>query len=542
MRKLSTLLFVVSFGCGKKKMEVANASQVEDMGSGKSRLDTVQFQGVKIEPNMQEESLEQTEEQVKKDIYNGVEQYWETVGEISQLVTIYSDFIRYEYGEDDERNTLYLTEDKKEVFHQLTGSAYDIVVAERNYYEVSGGIYIAGSTELRYAEMWNRYPTPIDLDHNSQIVFGETVRETVLHLTEEGKDKLERLISHYEKSRVSGDFTELALQELQWRFPLDYPAPVSAMDSSPLAVFAEYREVFSLPTFTKPIVWSAVYEEQMMEIKRLTDGQMVVDTIRLSCVDELKEFSLLGYAPVDLCVLRHLALQDILYVRYPGAKYPKGFQVAQNLVFTALKEHVEKIHDWEDSEYGRFWKKEASLMLRSLQYEKLSALRKNRRDGNVVQVDYSLWAFQPEELMEPSTETILDAHLSHLEREFRALIYDTNDLESMNRGAQMRQLFILLPQRLQELEMETQACLFAFPEHHPTRIRLVLLLIDSYSHISHTLLDYQTEQNASAIQRWNEMIHPFVQDLATLLEQQELSELQTEQFNEAMVRITNAIE
>ena len=36
--------------------------------------------------------------------------------------------------------TRYLTEDKKEVFHQLTGSAYDIVVAERNYHEVSAGI------------------------------------------------------------------------------------------------------------------------------------------------------------------------------------------------------------------------------------------------------------------------------------------------------------------------------------------------------------------------------------------------------------------
>ena len=71
---------------------------------------------------------------------------------MKDLIVTYESFIEYEYGTDDERNTLYLTEDKKEVFHQLTGSAYDIVVAERNYYEVSAGIFVAGATELRYAK------------------------------------------------------------------------------------------------------------------------------------------------------------------------------------------------------------------------------------------------------------------------------------------------------------------------------------------------------------------------------------------------------
>ena len=92
------------------------------------------------------------------------------MAEVKDLLAVYYDFIEYEYGVDDERNTLYLTEDKKEIFHQLTGSAYDIVVAERNYYEVSAGIFIAGATELRYAEMWNRHPTPGDLDHNAKVV------------------------------------------------------------------------------------------------------------------------------------------------------------------------------------------------------------------------------------------------------------------------------------------------------------------------------------------------------------------------------------
>ena len=220
------LFGLLGAGCQRKTPEVATpqgVSMVEDLGEGKSQIGTVTFKGAKLEVETQEDSLQQTEEQVKKDIYNGVEQYWEPLAEVKDLIVTYESFIEYEYGTDDKRNTLYLTEDKKEVFHQLTGSAYDIVVAERNYYEVSAGIFVAGATELRYAEMWNRYPTPEYLEHNAQIIFGEQVRDTVRHLTDEGQDKLERLISHYERSRVSGDFTEMALQELQWRFPKEYP-------------------------------------------------------------------------------------------------------------------------------------------------------------------------------------------------------------------------------------------------------------------------------------------------------------------------------
>ena len=195
MRRLNVvgLIGLLGAGCQRTTPDVAkppSKPEAQDLGEGKSQLGTVTFNGAKLEAETQEDSLQQTEEQVKKDIYNGVEQYWEPLAEVKDLIVTYESFIEYEYGTDDERNTLYLTEDKKEVFHQLTGSAYDIVVAERNYYEVSAGIFVAGATELRYAEMWNRYPTPEYLEHNAQIIFGEQVRDTVRHLTEEGQDKL----------------------------------------------------------------------------------------------------------------------------------------------------------------------------------------------------------------------------------------------------------------------------------------------------------------------------------------------------------------
>ncbi len=523
MRMLNVigLMGILVTGCQRRSPEVAKSSdqpETKDLGDGKSQAGTVTFQGAKLEAETQEDSLQQTEEQVKKDIYNGVEQYWEPLAEVKDLIVTYESFIEYEYGTDDERNTLYLTEDKKEVFHQLTGSAYDIVVAERNYFEVSAGIFIAGATELRYAEMWNRYPTPEYLEHNAQIIFGEQVRDTVHHLTDEGQDKLERLISHYERSRVSGDFTEMALQELQWRFPKEYPEVIPAEKASPLAVFAEYREIFELPIYTEKPTWSAVYEEQMMEIERLGNGTDVVAAIRLKCVDALKPFSLLGRAPLELCVMEQLSQQEILYIHYPGKTLPKKLQTAQALVFDALKSSVQGIQSWEDTEYGRFWKKEATLRLRALQYDKMTALRQENREAPLIEQDSSLWDFQPEEVMDDSTATILDAHVAQLERELSILIYDIQDLENQGRGSQMRQLFVLLPKRLQEWESFTQACLFAFPENHAVRVRMELALLEAYTELLVALNDYTTAETKGSVERWQSMLHPFTTGLTAVLD------------------------
>jgi hypothetical protein len=521
------VLTLVLIGCQRKPPELpkpiassesSESKSVTDLGEGKSQVGSVTFKGAKLEVETQEDSLSQTEEQVKKDIYNGVEQYWEPLAEIKDLLVIYDQFIQYEYGPNDERNTLYLTEDKKEVFHQLTGSAYDIVVAERNYNEVSAGIYIAGATELRYAEMWNRYPTPEYLEHNAQILFGEQVRDTVRHLTEEGEDKLERLISHYERSRVSGDFTELALQELQWRFPVNYPQPIPTAVQSPLAIFTEYREVFALPPFAEMPQWSSVYEEQMLEIQRLSNGQQVVDTVRLDCVDALKVYTLLGRAPLELCVMEQLAKQEILYIHYPGSKLPVKMKQSQQVVFKALEQTVKGIQEWEETEYGRFWKKEATLRLRALQYDKMKAMRQERRDANLIALDVSLWDFTSQEVMDESTSTILDSHVSQLERELKILRYDIAKLSEQGVGNQARQLFVIFPQRLQEWEFFAQACLFAFPEDHQVRTRMELALLETYTDLLIALDASVTDVTKSSVDRWKTMIVPFTNGLMTILD------------------------
>ena len=116
------VMVLLLMGCKRKPPEASKPIQsidkledktVTDFGDGKSQVGGVTFKGAKLEVETQEDSLSQTEEQVKKDIYNGVEQYWEPLAEIKDLLKIYDQFIQYEYGLNDERNTLYLTEDKK---------------------------------------------------------------------------------------------------------------------------------------------------------------------------------------------------------------------------------------------------------------------------------------------------------------------------------------------------------------------------------------------------------------------------------------------
>ena len=115
-------------------------------------------------------------------------------------------------------------------------------------------------------------------------------------------------------------------------------------------------------------------------------------------------------------------------------------QVAQAIVFEALEDSVQNIQGWEDTEYGRFWKKDATHRLRALQYDKMTALRQENREASLIAQDHSLWMFRPEEVMDESTATILDAHVAQLERELSILIYDIQDLETQGRGSQMRQI------------------------------------------------------------------------------------------------------
>ena len=533
------LLFLSLFACGKKDPEIAKPLQVEDLGSGAMRLGTVVFEGVEIQETAQEESLEKVETKAKEE-QNGdgkEEETLEQIQEIEELLRVYQEFIQYEYGDDDEKNADYLVKDKMKVFHQLTGSAYDIVVAERNYYEVSAGIYVAGASELRYAEMWNRYPAPEYLDHNSTVLFGERVRDTVAHLGEEGKDKLERIISHYFRSMVSGQYTVAALEELQWRFPNDYPKPIPDKDGSALSVYYQYEKFQDEPMIDLPSKWDGTDFQQMEWISRVEDAKTLMTDIRAVCEKMPEKYIFLGDKVATICQLEEYINTELLIYRYPVPTLTPNMQKTQTILEKEIEARAADLQNWGSSEYELFWKKEAQKLLREYQFEKMKAMKKFSRSGKLISVDWSTWQFQEPEEMDKPTADILDGHLLQLERISRIMNYDIKDMKWDDRGMVLRMMYVEIPKQLQELEFSIQAVLFAFPEASHVRSRLMVSLVESYSYYLYYLPKLQTEDSKKHIEAIIAMHKPFVLGLTEIVQKQEIDEQLKARVDESVKRL-----
>ena len=522
------LVLLSVFGCMKK--DIRHAEPIEDLGDGKFRSGTVQFEGVTLKQSEMENSLEKTEnpenaentengeksEQTDTKTYNGMNQYWTSIEDVGMLFKTYEDFIQYEYGSDDDANAQYLLKDKVAVFHQLTGSAYDIVIAERNYKEVSAGIFIAGASELRYAEMWNRYPTPDALDHDAQIVFGEKTRDTVEHLGVEGKEKLDTLLSHYYRSRTSGQFTEMALQELQWRFPNEYPVVLASEPTSSLETFALYHDMMQENPMRSAYTWPKGEEyEQMLD--RVAHADTILQQTADQCSALLTTYKVLGEAIVDICTLQQLLNYDVLYVRYPGRDLPKAIVNQQAAISKAIASTVQKIDSWENDEYSVFWKKEAYVAIQQSQYAKIQAMREKGRVSPLVNMDMNLWEYRPEQEISISTSYILDAHLQQIERELRILNYDITHLDPNNRAQLIRKIFIDIPKKMQQMELYIQSCLFAFPEQQSVRSRMLVAMVESYSYYVQALRANSVPETAESINLLITMITLTTSDIEQVL-------------------------
>ena len=523
------LLLLSVFGCMKK--DIRHAEPIEDLGDGKFRSGTVQFEGATLKQSEMENSLGKTEQNAKTTensekldqtdtkTYNGMHQYWTPIEDVGILFKTYEDFIQYEYGADDEANAQYLLKDKVAVFHQLTGSAYDIVIAERNYKEVSAGIFIAGASELRYAEMWNRYPTPDALDHDAQIVFGEKTRDTVEHLGVEGKEKLDTLLSHYYRSRTSGQFTEMALQELQWRFPNEYPLVIGGEVTSPLETFALYHDMMQENPMRSAYTWPKGEEyEQMLD--RVAHADTILQQTADQCSVLLTTYKVLGEAILDICTLQQLLNYDVLYVRYPSRDVPKEIAKQQAAVSKAIASTVQKIDSWDNDEYSVFWKKEAYVAIQQSQYAKIQAMREKGRMSPLVNMEMNLWAYRPEQEISTSTAYILDAHLQQIERDLRILNYDIVHLDPNNRAHLIRKIFIDIPKKMQQMELYIQSCLFAFPEQQLVRSRMLVAMVESYSYYIEALRTNTVPETEDSINLLIQMLTATVSDIEHVLSTQ----------------------
>ena len=127
MRRLNVvgLIGLLGTGCQRTTPEVAkppSKPEVQDLGGGKSQLGTVTFKRCKIRSrDTRRFSSTNRRTGQKRHLQWCGTIFWEPLAEVKDLIVTYESFIEYEYGTDDERNTLYLTEDKKEVFPPVDG-------------------------------------------------------------------------------------------------------------------------------------------------------------------------------------------------------------------------------------------------------------------------------------------------------------------------------------------------------------------------------------------------------------------------------------
>jgi hypothetical protein len=569
--KMLSYILLLLFACEKKSPNVAKPP-TEDLGNGASRLETVLFEGVnkiegeeqKIAPEIQEASLtavENKEEGTDKDSENsgdtesvseettsGDKKESEETGtgnkkfdewladkgikpikDVEELVVTFQNFSNYEYSEDDEKNTDYLLSEKLDGFHLLTGSAYNIVMAERNYYEVSAGIYVAGATELRFAEMWKRYPTPETLDHNGAVVFNEKVSDTVEHLDEEGRDKLERLISHYNRSGLSGEYTQAALQELKWRFPLDYPDPVIQIEGeSPLVVFKSYSGFVETEAVSVPSKWPEIFEERVPVEQKMEDHKLLLEELNIACGKLGSEYTLLGTSVVDFCMLRSLGEYDVLYSRYTAPEMPEKLDKAQQVIQIEIKNVLENVQQYPETEYHRFWNKEINILLREYQYAKIQALREKGKVGYVPELNLEPWQYKTEGEMSQDVFNILDAQVQQLERSSKLIMYEVHQLAQSNESV-TRELFINIPEELQALEFSAQAMLFAFPENHAMRSRVSLTLGEAYAHYIYVLttMNVSGDEGAKILEQAIGVYKPIAEGLLLMVTENAGEEHQT---------------
>ena len=145
--------------------------------------------------------------------------------------------------------------------------------------------------------------------------------------------------------------------------------------------------------------------------------------------------------------------------------------------------------------------------------------------------------FCPEEVMDESTATILDAHVAQLERELSILIYDIQDLENQGRGSQMRQMFVLFPKRLQEWEFLHPSLSFCLPREPRCSHTDGAGSLEAYTELLVSLNTYTTPTTKTSVERWKSMLMPFTLGLTEILEgQSTLKDSETERLNRVKQR------
>ena len=168
---MSLVYLLLGWGCGPKQSEPINLPS--ELKHPTQEVTGNLIQSSPFSPPTQESTSE--EEVEMSPVIAGLMKDMEGFSELTWT------------GDEKKDAELVLTKKYNEM-QKITSQSYEVVLQQKNYDEVSAGIYIAGITELRYSDMMLDYPMPSYLSDMGQMLF----QERLVHLVarrDPGRDR-----------------------------------------------------------------------------------------------------------------------------------------------------------------------------------------------------------------------------------------------------------------------------------------------------------------------------------------------------------------
>ena len=394
----------------------------------------------------------------------------EDLGEIGNLHRDFQKFLIFEYGDVDEKNAETIVFDKKDEMLELTERSLALIEAQKNYPEVSAGVYIGGATELHYAEIFLRYPIPSGLSAIAHVVFQERQLEYVVELKEGGRYRLETLVKHALQNGIRGGWEEEALRTLNFFYPLDFPLVHSTSLSVLDGNFARLRMV-ERSSLWRPEQWPKPKEERQALLEEVLAFEVNQAAWMTACHQIQADLAILD-PDSELYCLGHNYVR-VLDFLHAHPKRPPRVREAMELYTTAM---VELLEQFPLDESGSFWKNELEKEYRAEQrQEELSkSLKGDEAVANIDWVDPK-WEYGSDIETERHQNEII---MHHLEVHAHRIHYHTEQLrKKLERGFGSPDFLLnQVPKKLQAFEDDAAWVLSWYPEEYESHDRILMSL------------------------------------------------------------------
>jgi hypothetical protein len=411
----------------------------------------------------------------------------ESLKGVENIRKAYEEFLELEYSADDEENAKLILIRKDEEMKELTQAAFDMIMEEKNYYEVAAGIYLGAATELRYADMILRYPVPRKLSEMGQLVFQERLIGLVVELEDGGKGRMEKLVSNAIQTGIRGEWAEKALQDLQLFFPMDY-YPIPSSHESPLDAQHAYLKMTDRSQYWPQEHWPETAEKKKALAAKLRPHEENLAGWYADC--EILRNEIPGFSPLAAlyCLGRNAGMSELIIARNPtgGGEKLKEAGEAYKAAGLAALAYLED----DETEDGAFWALQLKEELRAVNREKSSILR--QREGDLVisgDDAEQVWHYRDEaEVTDPEVGHHLKIH-AHRIHFYAERINRKVKRPPSGRAEKLEFFKVTAPQELQKVYDEGMRVLSLYPESHGERDRILMAVGLAYGNYADKLFD-----------------------------------------------------